>query len=78
MEKEFERINDVGREPLDITGAELARLLDAGLDPTEIDRLRFTRWRLRTNQLQGDGWPHYGRGKRSKPRMRSTGRSDAS
>ncbi len=75
MENEFERINDADREALDISGAELADLLDGGLDPTEIDRLRFTRWRLRTNQLQGDGWPHHsGRAKQSRPRMRSAGR----
>ena len=79
MENEFERVKDADREALDISGAELADLLDCGLDPTEIDRLRFTRWRLRTNQLQGDGWPHHsGQAKRPRPRMRSAGRPGSS
>ncbi len=58
MNEAFERFYDVESDPLDITGQELANLLDSGLQPTEIDRLRFTRWRLRTHQLEGDGWPH--------------------
>ncbi|MGA7670506.1 MAG: hypothetical protein WBW04_08790 [Nitrolancea sp.] len=79
MENEFQRLADIEREPLDISGAELIDLLDAGLQPTEIDRLRFTRWRFRTNQLQGDGWPHFGtRRKPSKTRMRSAGQRGTS
>lgn len=57
MKEAFERYYEVESDPLDITGRELANLLDAGLEPTEIDRLRFTRWRVRTNQLEGDGVP---------------------
>ncbi len=57
MNEAFDRVYDVENDPLDITARELANLLDAGLAPTEIDRLRFTRWRLRTHQLDGDGFP---------------------
>jgi hypothetical protein len=60
MNDSVERAYDVEHDPLDITGRELANLLDAGLSSTEIDRLRFTRWRLRTHQLEGDGWPQSG------------------
>lgn len=56
MNHAFERYYDLQDEPLDITSGELVDLLDAGLGPTEIDRLRFTRWRLQTRQLAGDGW----------------------
>jgi len=77
MDNELERTDAPKDEPLDISGPELADLLDAGLEPTEIDRLRFTRWRLRTNQLQGDGWPHYGaRRKRARSRARSAGQRE--
>lgn len=51
------RSHPTHEDPLDITPFELVHLLDAGLDSTEIDRLRFSRWRLRTHRLEGDGWP---------------------
>jgi hypothetical protein len=34
-------------ETIDLTPQQLANLLDAGLTPVAIDRLCFTRWRLR-------------------------------
>jgi len=34
-------------ETVDLTPQQLANLLDAGLSPVAIDRLCFTRWRLR-------------------------------
>lgn len=51
------RSHPTHEDPLDITPFELVNLLDAGLNSTEIDRLRFSRWRLRTHQLEGDSWP---------------------
>ncbi len=53
----FDGCHDIESEALDISAMELADLLDSGLLPAQIDRLCFTRWRLRSGQLQGDGWP---------------------
>jgi hypothetical protein len=38
---------DTAPETIDLTPQQLANLLDAGLSPVAIDRLCFTRWRLR-------------------------------
>ncbi len=56
MNEAFERFDNVDHDPLDITAKEIVNLLDVGLSRTEIDRMRFTRWRLRSHQLDGDGW----------------------
>ncbi len=60
MKEAFERFDDDDHDPLDITAKEVVNLLDDGFCPTEIDRIRFTRWRLRSHQLDGDGWPRSG------------------
>jgi len=39
--------HDTAPETIDLTPQQLANLLDAGLSPMAIDRLCFTRWRLR-------------------------------
>ncbi|HEX7101254.1 MAG TPA: hypothetical protein VF201_01295 [Nitrolancea sp.] len=38
---------ETASETIDLTPQQLANLLDAGLSPKDIDRLCFTRWRLR-------------------------------
>jgi hypothetical protein len=77
MNEAFEQFYAVESDPLDITARELANLLDAGLEPTEIDRLRFTRWRLRTHQLEGDGPPQTSLGDTSSSSVRWAGRQGA-